>query len=237
MTRQSKNTRQGRKPRRGSNSVVNLIRYYARVYGVDPLAAMAVASVEGGLRWGAVGDNGTSFGPFQLHIGGALPPGKGPAFANSEAGIQYAIRSMAAAGAKGKKGVAAISVIVRAFERPAAPGPEIQRAIASYKSLSGGKWPAGTSAAAYAGGGEQTGQVGQTGQQGVPSQPPTTTISAPESPGIPNMPPSTTPPVTGIPGSAPFFEPKNLAEAWQMLSALPLASPETLRKAQLMSSG
>lgn len=60
------------------------------------------------------------------------------------------------------------------------------------------------------------------------------TVSAPQSPYTPNMPPSTTPPLPEIPGSAPFFEPKDLSEAWQMLSSLPLASPETLRKAQLL---
>jgi hypothetical protein len=61
-----------------ANDVAKLIRRYSRQFGVDPRAALAVAMGEGGLRWGAVGDNGTSYGPFQLHVGGALPAGKGP---------------------------------------------------------------------------------------------------------------------------------------------------------------
>ena len=52
-------------------------------YGVDPAAALAVAAQEG--LSGRVGDAGTSFGPFQLHRGGALPAGRGRAWAESNA--------------------------------------------------------------------------------------------------------------------------------------------------------
>jgi hypothetical protein len=51
-----------------------LIAQLARARGLDPAAVLSIASVEGGFN-GAVGDHGTSFGPFQLHKGGALPSG------------------------------------------------------------------------------------------------------------------------------------------------------------------
>lgn len=113
-------------------AVQQQIRRSARRYGVDPLAAEAVARQEGGLRTGAVGDQGTSYGPFQLHEGGALPRGRGAAWANSPAGIDYALRQMSSAGAGGKRGARAIEAIVRGFERPANPEREIARASAAY---------------------------------------------------------------------------------------------------------
>lgn len=126
-------------------SVPALIRQYSRRYGVDPRAALAVARTEGGLRTGAVGDQGTSYGPFQLHVGGALPRGKGAAWANSAAGIEYAIRQMAAAGARGLTGRAAIEAIVRKFERPADPDSQVAKALGFYGSagLGGSESPTG----------------------------------------------------------------------------------------------
>jgi peptidoglycan hydrolase-like protein with peptidoglycan-binding domain len=44
----------------------------ARRHGVDPYLAVAIATVESRLDPHAVGDNGTSFGLFQLHKGGEL---------------------------------------------------------------------------------------------------------------------------------------------------------------------
>jgi cell wall-associated NlpC family hydrolase len=114
------------------NDVVRLITQYARQYGVDPRAALAVAMSEGGLGRGAVGDQGTSYGPFQLHVGGALPQGRGADWANSPAGLQYAVRQMANAGARGLTGRQAVGSIVQNFERPAAPGAEISRAMGYY---------------------------------------------------------------------------------------------------------
>ena len=112
-----------------------LIQKYARQYRLDPHAVAAVSLMEGGGRFGAIGDSGTSYGPFQLHRGGALPAGKGAAWANSPAGVAYAMRSMARAGAAGLHGPAAISVIVRQFERPADPASEIAGAVSRYGSL------------------------------------------------------------------------------------------------------
>lgn len=101
----------------------------APYYGVDPRAALAVARSEG--LSGAVGDNGTSFGPFQLHVGGALPSGRGRTWAESNAGIDYALSRIGSV-SKGLKGNAAINAIVRHFERPADPDSEVQRAIGYY---------------------------------------------------------------------------------------------------------
>ncbi len=105
---------------------------YAPRLGLDPRAALAVAMNESGGRFGAVGDNGTSFGPWQLHVGGALPHGRNAAWANSLPGILYALRTMANSGARGLHGQAAVSAIARNFERPADPGAEIRTALGYY---------------------------------------------------------------------------------------------------------
>lgn len=113
-------------------TVRNLIYQTATRHNVDPLAALAVAMGEGGVKYGAVGDQGTSYGPFQLHVGGALPQGKGADWANSPAGIQYAIRKMAESGAAGLTGQEAIDAIVRKFERPANPDASVTNAMGRY---------------------------------------------------------------------------------------------------------
>jgi cell wall-associated NlpC family hydrolase len=114
----------------------NLITQGARQRGLDPRALLAIASVEGGFG-GAIGDQGTSYGPFQLHQGGALPHGRGNNWANSPQGINYALDKIASV-ARGKTGRAAIEAIVRQFERPANPGGEIQKALARYGQVGGG---------------------------------------------------------------------------------------------------
>lgn len=100
--------------------------------GLDPKAVMSVIRGEGGDRWGAVGDQGTSFGPVQLHVGGALPAGRGAAWANSPAGLRYALRQMAKSGARGLTGAEAIRAIITRFERPADPQSSIRNAVARY---------------------------------------------------------------------------------------------------------
>lgn len=130
----------------------------ARRYGLDPRAVLAIAQHEG--LSGAVGDNGTSFGPFQLHEGGALPRGiaNPQKWAWSKQGIDYALKTMANAGARGLTGRAAISAISRNFERPADPNAEIQDAIAHYSQfgdLKGGSFAKG--GGALIGGGNKVG--------------------------------------------------------------------------------
>ena len=99
-------------------------------YGVDPEAAHAIATHEG--LSGRVGDAGTSFGPFQLHVGGALPSGRGRKWAESRAGVDYALREMARSGAAGLRGRRAVSVIASRFERPSNVPAEVADAMAHY---------------------------------------------------------------------------------------------------------
>ena len=57
----------------GSAAVNSYIRQSAIAHGIDPNVAMAVARSEG--LGSYVGDGGTSFGPYQLHVGGGLGDG------------------------------------------------------------------------------------------------------------------------------------------------------------------
>lgn len=112
-----------------------LIRQLARRYGVDPRAALAIASVEGGFH-GAVGDHGTSGGPFQLHVGGALPHGRSVQWANTPQGIDYAMRHIAGV-SRGLHGRQAVSAISSRFERPANIPAEIAKAMSRYGNVGG----------------------------------------------------------------------------------------------------
>jgi len=107
-------------------------------FGLDPQAVVGVAQNEG--LSGAVGDNGTSFGPFQLHAGGALPQEvwqQGPEYAQkwawSPEGIDYALGQMAQS-AKGLKGMEAVRAIVLNFERPADPTGDLN---SGYRAIEG----------------------------------------------------------------------------------------------------
>jgi hypothetical protein len=59
---------------RDRNSNIQLIIDTANKHGVDPILLLATAQVESNFNAGAVGDNGTSFGLFQNHVGGAGGP-------------------------------------------------------------------------------------------------------------------------------------------------------------------
>lgn len=132
-----------------------IIQRYAPRYGLDPRAVAAISMNESGGRFGAVGDNGSSFGPWQLHVGGALPRGKGAAWANSLPGVLYAFRQMANSGARGLHGQAAVAAIARRFERPADPGAEIRTALSYYSrpGFARGSAVAGAGGGGIAGGG------------------------------------------------------------------------------------
>jgi len=131
-------------------SLKDMVNEYAPKYGVDPWAAPQVSNVEGGGRFGAVGDQGTSFGPWQLHIGGAMPAqytnaADAGAFANSAAGVEYVMQQMGKV-SSGLKGRAAVEAIVRRFERPADPTGEVARAMGSTGTPGASFVPAGGSA-------------------------------------------------------------------------------------------
>lgn len=53
------------------NPYARLIVAYARKHGADPYTLLATAIKESSLDPRAVGDNGTSYGLFQMHVGGA----------------------------------------------------------------------------------------------------------------------------------------------------------------------
>ena len=134
-------------------AVWGLVVQRARAKGLDPRAVLAVWLGEGGIRFsGNDGDftapgNPSSFGPAQLHDGGALPArfsGNDPAaraFANSPAGIDYALDQVAKV-AKGLTGPAAVDAIVRRFERPANPDASSANARARYERLGAVTLPA-----------------------------------------------------------------------------------------------
>jgi hypothetical protein len=138
----------------GSAPILQALRRYP---GLDPKAVLAVAAQEG--LGGGIGDNGTSYGPFQLHKGGAYPssapqnPGQAHQWAWSPAGIDYALSRINGV-AGGQRGAQAVNSIVSRFERPADPQGEIRRALASYGSGGGAASVASspTGAAAPSGG-------------------------------------------------------------------------------------
>jgi len=117
-------------------SMANLISQLAPGYGIDPKAALAVAAQEG--LGGGIGDSGTSFGPFQLHWGGAYPgfaprgsAAEAQAWASSEPGVRYALQNMSQY-ARGLTGQPAVNAIVQRFERPADPASEAAAAWRAY---------------------------------------------------------------------------------------------------------
>lgn len=129
---------------------LTIIRQYAPRYGLDPRAVVAYALTQGGVHWGARGDQGTSFGPFQLHRGGALGT-HDEAWANSPQGLIAAMGMMSRAGAKGRSGPDAAAYIVGpSFGRGANPASDEAKARAAYSR-----------AAALIGGGGSSSAPGQ----------------------------------------------------------------------------
>lgn len=115
---------------------IQVIRTYAPQFGLDPKAVLAYALTQGGTSWGAVGDQGTSFGPFQAHIGGAAgrrSPVQAASWANSPTGLIEMMAMMARAGARGRSGPEAAAYIVGpSFGRGADPAGDMAKARAAY---------------------------------------------------------------------------------------------------------
>lgn len=119
------------------------IQQKAASLGLDVQAVLAVAATEGGSLPSNIGDKGTSFGPWQLHAGGALPStiwakgaGYSQQWANSPAGIDYALNGIASV-AKNQTGATAVNSIVTGFEKPKDPTTEISRATSIYQDGGG----------------------------------------------------------------------------------------------------
>ena len=118
-----------------ASGVQLLLSRLGQFSSLDPQAVLAVARQEG--LGGGIGDNGTSFGPFQLHYGGGYPsfaPQGATAsqqWAWSPAGIDYALGRISQV-AGGLHGPSAVNAIVNRFERPANPSAEVAGALHSY---------------------------------------------------------------------------------------------------------
>lgn len=130
-------------PLTGSDAVEEMYNQ-ARLHDIDPLAAAANALGEG--AGGGIGDSGTAFGPWQMH----LLDGRVPAFAGqprfspavqawawSQAGIREAFLEMRAGGAAGLTGHDAVHAIVYGFERPADEAGAYSTRVKTYDSLLG----------------------------------------------------------------------------------------------------
>lgn len=88
-------------------TVVGYIVKAAKATGADPAALLATSLQEDGARLHATGDQGTSFGPFQFHVGGAL--GNHPAsWASTYDAVLNRAGEFAKYGVKGGKGAAAV---------------------------------------------------------------------------------------------------------------------------------
>lgn len=93
--------------------VIQNIRKAAQQTGADPAALLATSITEDGARLGVVGDNGTSYGAFQFHKGGALGT-HAPTWADSYAAFLNRAQEFQRLGVHGGKGAAAV-------QRPANP--------------------------------------------------------------------------------------------------------------------
>jgi len=91
-----------------------VIQANARRFGLDPAAVLAYALEESGGSWGAIGDQGTSYGPLQMHRGGALGA-HSAAWAESPAGLIAGMQMMSQTPARGLRGAAAVRAIFQYF--------------------------------------------------------------------------------------------------------------------------
>lgn len=94
--------------------LITWIKQASSATGADPVALLATSLQEsGGKLHGPAGDKGTSFGPFQFHIGGALA-NHPPSWASTYAAILNRATEFARLGVRGGRGAAAV-------QRPADP--------------------------------------------------------------------------------------------------------------------
>lgn len=127
----------GKNPQTVPKGFASTVLRLAPKYGIDPLAALAVSSAEGAS--GGIGDQGHAYGPWQMNdlVGvltgkfhGARNSKAAQSFAWSTQGIEFALQRMAAGGAKGLSGEAAIKAIIAGFERPKDYGDALKSGLA-----------------------------------------------------------------------------------------------------------
>lgn len=117
--------------------LIGYITKAAAKHGADPVALLATALQESGGQPGRVGDQGTSFGYYQFHVGGALPRQywKNPfPYADSYDVVDNRARLFAAGNVHGGAGAAAI-------QRPANRGAYasgVDAKLAEARALLGG---------------------------------------------------------------------------------------------------
>jgi cell wall-associated NlpC family hydrolase len=115
------------------------IQRAAKANGIDWRAPAAIAYHESHLNPAAVGDNGTSFGFFQLHQGGALPAGTPISQAtNPDWNANFAARAIKALGIQGLPVNQQIYQISKRFERPTNVAGEVSDAQNYYRTTLAG---------------------------------------------------------------------------------------------------
>lgn len=222
---------------------LQVIRDYAPKVGLDPAAVIAYALTQGGTSWGAAGDHGyitngvfhpdpsgpaTSFGPFQMHVGGAAGNrslSDAATWANSAEGLIAGMNMMAHAGASGKTGADAAAFIVGpAFGNGADPArdeanaraafPQAVSLLKQYPGPSTGATPVSGTAAGTTG--TSVPPAAQPVTPYVPPPPPALSPYTPPPPPAPitllpdpGPPASSTPPPALYPGKEAVYDPAN----------------------------
>lgn len=118
-------------------TVIGYVKKAAAATGADPAALLATSLVEDGAQIGGVGDQGTSFGPWQMHQGGALGT-HNAAWANSYAAALDRAQQFARLGVHGGPGAAA----VQRPANPAAYAQRVQAELGQARQLLGSATPA-----------------------------------------------------------------------------------------------
>lgn len=117
--------------------LATLIMNQARKTGADPYTLLATAMVESGLNPNAVGDGGSSYGLFQMHVGGA--GGSSHDSARRYLDPSVAVENRARAFRGGSGGAFAASV-----QRPADQAGYARKVDAVIAQLKAGKMPKGS---------------------------------------------------------------------------------------------
>jgi hypothetical protein len=204
---------------------LQVIRDYAPKVGLDPAAVIAYALTQGGTSWGAVGDNGSSFGPFQMHIGGAAgnrSPAEAASWANSPQGLVDGMNMMAHAGATGKSGPEAAAFIVGpSFGRGANPTSDMAKARAAYPQAASllKQYPGTGGDATFVSGAAPPGTAGTAGTAPPP----------PVVPYVPPPPPALSPYVPTPPAAEAAIVPLAVGAAPAAGTTAPTAKTPALR--------